>query len=63
MQGIAGDLLTNSVKVTVGNGGDRLTASTSVTQRVHVVPSGSTGRMEKFKVRECIEFYFESYCK
>ena len=49
VQGIAGDLLTNSVKITVGNGGNRLTASTAVTQRVHIVESGVQGRMDKFK--------------
>ena len=36
VQGIAADLLNNAVKITVGKGGDRLTASTSVTQRVYV---------------------------
>ena len=47
VQGIADDLLTNAVKVTVGRGGDRLAASTSVTQRVHVVTVAR--RMEKFQ--------------
>jgi ATP-dependent RNA helicase DDX5/DBP2 len=37
VQGIAADLLTEAVKVTVGSGGEKLTASRSVTQRVHVV--------------------------
>ena len=37
VQGIAHDLLNNAVKVTVGSGGDKLTASKAVTQRVHVV--------------------------
>ena len=37
VQGIAADLLTDAVKVTVGSGGEKLTASRSVTQRVHVV--------------------------
>jgi ATP-dependent RNA helicase DDX5/DBP2 len=36
-QSVAADLLTRPVKVTVGSGGDRLTASRSVVQRVHVV--------------------------
>jgi ATP-dependent RNA helicase DDX5/DBP2 len=47
VQGVAADLLCNAVKITVGKGGDRLTASTSVTQRVHVVESRA--RMEKFQ--------------
>ena len=37
VQGIAHDLLNNAVKVTVGSGGEKLTASKAVTQRVHVV--------------------------
>lgn len=40
VQGIASDLLTNAVKVTVGSGGEKLTASKSVEQRVHVIQSG-----------------------
>jgi superfamily II DNA/RNA helicase len=47
VQGIAADLLSQPVKVTVGKGGDRLTASTSVTQRVWVVDA--LARMEKFQ--------------
>ena len=48
VQGIAADLLSSTaVKVTVGKGGDRFTASTSVTQRVWVV-ADARGRMEKF---------------
>ena len=47
VQGIAADLLTNAVKITVGAGGDRLTANKSVTQRVHVVDA--LVRMDKFK--------------
>ena len=40
MHGIAGDLLSESpVKVTVGAGGEKLTANASVTQCVHVVDS------------------------
>jgi ATP-dependent RNA helicase DDX5/DBP2 len=46
IQTVAGDMLRNPVKVTVGAGGERLTANASVTQRVHVV-DGSR-RMEKF---------------
>ena len=37
VQEVASDLLYNEIKVTVGKGGNRLTASTSVTQRVHVI--------------------------
>ena len=38
VQGIASDLLSETaVKVTVGSGGEKLTASTSIVQRVHVV--------------------------
>lgn len=37
VQGIANDLLTNAVKVTVGDGGEKLTASKSIVQRIHVV--------------------------
>jgi ATP-dependent RNA helicase DDX5/DBP2 len=38
VQGIASDLLSaNAVKVTVGSGGEKLTASKNIVQRVHVV--------------------------
>ncbi|CAE8699098.1 unnamed protein product [Polarella glacialis] len=37
---IAQDLLTNPAKVSVGSGGEKLTANKSVTQRVHVVNLG-----------------------
>lgn len=37
VQGIANDLLTNAVKVTVGNGGEKLTASKNILQRIHYV--------------------------
>lgn len=47
VQEIANDLLTNPVKVTVGSGGDKLTANKSVTQRVHVVTASQ--RMQKFE--------------
>ena len=47
VQGIAADLLTQPVRVTVGTGGDKLTASKSVVQRVHVVANGSE-RWAKF---------------
>ena len=47
VQGVASDLLVNEVKVTVGKGGNRLTASTSVTQRVHVIDPSQ--RMPKFQ--------------
>ena len=47
VQGIAADLLTEPVRVTVGTGGDKLTASESVTQRVHVVADVSA-RWAKF---------------
>lgn len=47
VQGIADHLLNNAVKITVGKGGDRLTANKSVTQRVHVVEARA--RLEKFK--------------
>jgi len=40
VQGIAHDLLSDAVKVTVGTGGEKLTANKSVTQRVHVVDDG-----------------------
>ena len=48
VQGIAADLLSkDAVKITVGKGGERLTASTSVTQRVHIVYD-ARARWEKF---------------
>mmetsp|Transcript_53224 Transcript_53224/g.59480 ORF Transcript_53224/g.59480 Transcript_53224/m.59480 type:complete len:517 (+) Transcript_53224:61-1611(+) len=47
IQDIANDLLTNSVKVTVGAGGSKLTASKSVTQRVHVITQSQ--RMDTFE--------------
>jgi len=47
VQGIAADLLTDPVRVTVGTGGDKLTASRSVAQRVHVVADVSA-RWAKF---------------
>lgn len=47
IQDIANDLLTNPVKVTVGAGGSKLTASKSVTQRVHVITQSQ--RMDKFE--------------
>ena len=47
VQGIANDLLTNPVKVTVGSGGYKLTANKSVTQRVHVITHSQ--RMQKFE--------------
>lgn len=37
VQNIAHDLLSEPAKVTVGSGGEKLTANTSVTQRVHVL--------------------------
>ena len=37
VQKMANDLLFRSVKVTVGTGGEKLTASRNVEQRVHVV--------------------------
>jgi ATP-dependent RNA helicase DDX5/DBP2 len=37
VQSIAADLLSDHVKVTVGAGGEKLTASKSIVQRVHVV--------------------------
>ena len=47
VQGIAADLLaSDAVKVTVGTGGEKLTASKSIVQRVHVVEG--TERMETF---------------
>ena len=46
VQGIAADLLTDAVKVTVGSGGEKLTASRSVTQRVHMVDGSA--RWAKF---------------
>lgn len=52
VQDIAHDLLSTSdtaVKVTVGSGGDKLTANKSVTQRVHVVGAQETLRMKKFE--------------
>ena len=47
VQEVASDLLYNEIKVTVGKGGNRLTASTSVTQRVHVIDP--LQRMSKFE--------------
>lgn len=47
VQGIAGDILNNPVKVTVGAGGNKLTANKSVTQRVHVITHSQ--RMHKFE--------------
>ena len=47
VQGVAGDLLSNPCKVTVGKGGRKLTASRSVTQRVHVV-ADENARWETF---------------
>jgi superfamily II DNA/RNA helicase len=46
VQEVAADLLYKSVKITVGKGGNRLTASQNVTQKVYVV--SSTERMKKF---------------
>jgi len=46
VQDVAAALLCNPVKITVGKGGNRLTASTSVEQRVHVVAASQ--RMPKF---------------
>jgi superfamily II DNA/RNA helicase len=47
VQGIASDLLSESaVKVTVGSGGEKLTANKSIVQRVHVVDA--TKRWESF---------------
>jgi len=40
---IAQELLTDPAKVTVGTGGEKLTANKSVTQRVHVVETKETG--------------------
>jgi ATP-dependent RNA helicase DDX5/DBP2 len=37
VQGIAADFLTEEARVTIGAGGQRLTASATVTQRVHVI--------------------------
>ncbi len=37
VEGFAAELLTNPVKVTIGNGGEKLTANKSVTQNIHVV--------------------------
>ena len=37
VQQIADDMLTNSIKITVGAGGDKLTANSSVKQLVHVI--------------------------
>jgi ATP-dependent RNA helicase DDX5/DBP2 len=42
VQGVAADILTNPVKVTVGSGGDKLTANKSVTQRIHVVEDAAS---------------------
>jgi superfamily II DNA/RNA helicase len=48
VQDIAHDLLKeNHIKVTVGTGGSRLTASQSVAQFVHVVESGERPRWRK----------------
>jgi len=47
VQGIAGDILNDPVKVTVGAGGSKLTANKSVTQRVHVITHSQ--RMHKFE--------------
>ena len=47
VQGIASDLLSDtSVKITVGSGGEKLTASKSIVQRVHVVDA--TKRWDAF---------------
>ena len=47
VQGIASDLLSETaVKVTVGSGGEKLTASKSIVQRVHVIDA--TKRWEAF---------------
>jgi len=50
---IAQDLLTNPAKVSVGSGGEKLTANKSVTQRVHVVngskPEALLKLLESFK--------------
>merc|ERR1712008_45744 len=43
VEGIAHDLLTSPAKVTVGSGGEKLTANKSVTQRVHIVETKETG--------------------
>jgi superfamily II DNA/RNA helicase len=47
IQTVANDLLSKPVKITVGSGGERLTANKSVTQRVHVVDAAR--RMDKFE--------------
>mmetsp|Transcript_39555 Transcript_39555/g.53747 ORF Transcript_39555/g.53747 Transcript_39555/m.53747 type:complete len:482 (-) Transcript_39555:185-1630(-) len=48
VQEVAADLLTKPVKVTVGSGGEKLTASRSVTQRVHVVDASGNARWDVF---------------
>ena len=48
---VAADLLHRSIKVTVGSGGDKLTASKNVEQRVHVIDAGGAAKRSAFAAR------------
>eukprot|EP00933_Yihiella_yeosuensis_P053961 TRINITY_DN52289_c0_g1_i1.p1 TRINITY_DN52289_c0_g1~~TRINITY_DN52289_c0_g1_i1.p1 ORF type:complete len:486 (-),score=43.55 TRINITY_DN52289_c0_g1_i1:97-1554(-) len=63
IQQIASELLTNPAMVTVGRGGEKLTANKSVTQNIHVVGGGQCKLDELVKLLETFRAPNGSDCK